>query len=155
MTQQLLHLCVNCTCDLQEEEEEVPETVGEVTSETPVEERRPDLEWAYAPTDIPLKALKVNNLDFTDLTEDDEIDYLKAPPIPSFGGVPPPPGLPGVPPPPPPFPGGGPPPPPPVPAAPPLPPGPPLPPPVPGAPPMPPPPPGAGGPPLPPLPGEQ
>ena len=134
-----------------EPEIQPPETVAEPTSETPVEERRPDLEWAYAPTEIPLRPLKVNNHDFTDLTSKDDEDLLQAPPIQSFGGVPgappPPPGLPGAPPPPPPpppgppgapppppaFPG-APPPPPPVPGGPPLPPGVPGPPPLPGMP---------------------
>ena len=80
------------------------ETVAEPTAETPIEERRADLEWAYAPTEIPLRALKVNTHDFTDLTDADDEDMLKPPPM-AFGGVPgappPPPGMPGVPPPPP------------------------------------------------------
>lgn len=106
------------------------------------EEHQPDLEWAYAPAEIPLLPLRVNNHDFTDLTEKDEEDFLK--PLVVFGIPPPPHGIPGAPPPPPPPPGppGAPPPPPGPPGAPPPPPGPP------GAPPPPPGPPGA-----PPLPG--
>ena len=88
--------------------------------------------------------LKVNGLDFTDLTDADEEDLLKPPPAPTFsGGIPPPPpGPPGAPPPPP-GPPGAPPPPPGPPVAPPPPPGPPgAPPPPPGPPGAPPPPPG-------------
>ena len=66
------------------EPEPAPETVGEVTSVPPIEEHRPDLAWAYAPTDIPLRALKVNNLDFTDLTGSDDVDFLN--PLPVVGG---------------------------------------------------------------------
>ena len=115
------------------------ESVGEVTSETPIDELRADMEWAYAPQEIPLRPLKINNHDFTDLTDKDDEDLLKAPSV-SYGGIPPPhPGLPGVPPPPPPPPGApaaAPPPPPPpgIPGGPPPPPGPPMPPPCPGAP---------------------
>ena len=113
----------------------------EETQETPVEERRPDLEWAYAPAEIPLRPLKVNNHDFTDLGERDEEDILKPPAVVGVPGVPPPPpGVPGAPPPPPGIPG-APPPPPGPPGAPPPPPGPP------GAPPPPPGPPGAPPPP--------
>ncbi len=114
------------------------------------------MEWAYAPSEIPLRPLKVNHHDFTDLTDKDDEDFLKAPPAP-MGVPPPPPGLPGGPPPPPPLPGGfgGPPPPPPPPCppgAPPPPPAPPgAPPPPPGIPGAPPPPPGPPG--APPLPG--
>ena len=63
------------------------ETVAEPTAETPIEERRADLEWAYAPTEIPLRALKVNTHDFTDLTDADDEDMLKPPPM-AFGGAP-------------------------------------------------------------------
>ena len=84
---------------------ETPETVAEPTPVSPVEERRPDLEWAYAPSYVPMRQLKVNSHDFTDLTDKDDDDCLKAPPI-VLGGVPgappPPPGIPGGPPPPPP-----------------------------------------------------
>ena len=122
------------------------ESVNNGREQTPLDERR-ELAWAYAPTDVKLGPLVVNSLDFTDLTEADEEDFLKdlppdGPPPPS-GGVPPqppppfprrlPPG--GVPPPPPPFPGGAPPPPPPPPGG-----APPPPPPSGGVPPPPPPP---------------
>ncbi len=134
--------------DSLQEPEDVPETVAVPTAESPVEERRADLEWAYAPTNIPLRPLKVRNHDFTDLTDKDDEDCFKAPPM-AYGVPPPPPGVPGGPPPPPPVPG-GPPAPPPPPGAPPPPPmfgGPPPPPPPPGAPPLP-----GGGPPPPPAP---
>ncbi|XP_019849453.1 PREDICTED: FH1/FH2 domain-containing protein 3-like, partial [Amphimedon queenslandica] len=77
------------------------------------EEYLPELEWAYAPSDIKLRDLIVRDLDFTDLTSDDETggeeELNTAVPL---GGVPPPPPPPGgIPPPPPP--GGAPPPPPP------------------------------------------
>ena len=127
-----------------------PEVAIEVTADTPVEERRADLEWAYAPTEIPLRPLKVNNHDFTDLTDQDEEDFLKPPATFGVGVPPPPPGLPGAPPPPP-GPPGAPPPPPGPPGAPPPPPGPPgAPPPPPGLPGAPPPPPGPPGAPPPP-----
>lgn len=123
-----------------------PEVPVEDPAETPVEERRADMEWAYAPAEIPLRPLKVNNHDFTDLTDGDEEDVLKPPAI--VGIPPPPPGIPGAPPPPP----GAPPPPPGLPGAPPPPPPPPpgppgAPPPPPGPPGAPPPPPGAPPPP--------
>lgn len=113
-----------------------PEVV--VALEPTVEERRADMEWAYAPTEVPLRALKVNSHDFTDLTDRDEEDFLK--PIIVTGIPPPPPGIPGAPPPPPGIPGAPPtppgipgaPPPPRIPGAPPPPPG------IPGAPPPPP-----------------
>lgn len=122
----------------------------EPASDTPAEERRADMEWAYAPTEIHLRPLKVNNHDFTDLTDKDEDDFLKPPTVIGVPGVPPPPpGIPGAPPPPP-APPGAPPPPPAPPGAPPPPPAPP------GAPPPPPAPPGAPPPPgLPPPPGGQ
>ena len=105
------------------------------TKEEEVEEYNPDLDWAYAPTDIKLRELVVNSLDFTDLTSQDEEDLFGSGRVEIDGGVPPPPpGLPGVPPPPPSLPGAPPPPP--------LPPG------APGPPP--PPPPGVPGPPPPP-----
>ena len=122
-----------------------------LTKEKPVEEEQeeyfPELEWAYAPTDIRLRALKINDMDFTDLTLSDDEDVLndQAPPAFGPGGIPAPPSIPGAPPPPPPPPG-APPPPPPPPGAPP------PPPPLPGAPPPPPLPPGV--PPPPGLPGE-
>ena len=104
--------------------------------EEEVEEYSPELDWAYAPSDIKLLPLCINSLDFTDLTAEDDKDALSvSPPTMMGGGVPPPPG--------------GPPPPP---GAPPLPGGVPPPPPMPGAPPAPPPPPG-GAPPPPPMPG--
>ena len=104
------------------------------------------MEWAYAPSEIPLRPLRVNNHDFTDLTERDDEDFLKAPATNTVGGPPgappPPPGPPGAPPPPPGPPGA----PPPPPGAPPPPPGPPgAPPPPPGPPGGPPPPPGLPG----------
>ena len=138
--------------------EAVTESVAPVETEsvknsgreqTPLEERR-ELAWAYAPSDVKLGPLVVNSLDFTDLTEADEEDFLKDPPP---SGPPPPPGG-APPPPPPPFPGrlppGGVPPPPPLPGG--APPPPPPPPPPGGAPPPPPPPPPGGAPPPPPLP---
>lgn len=109
--------------------------------EEEIEEYLPELEWAYAPTDIKLRQLIVNDMDFTELTSDDEIDVIEALSTPSLvtttanGAPPPPPPPPGAPPPPPPLPGGAPPPPPP-------------PPPPPGAPPIP-----GGAPPPPPPPG--
>eukprot|EP00731_Ephydatia_muelleri_P026515 Em0018g615a len=136
------------------------ESVNNGREQTPLDERR-ELAWAYAPTDVKLGPLMVNSLDFTDLTEADEEDFLKDPPPdgppPPPGGAPPPPPPPfpgrlppgGVPPPPPPFPGGAPPPPPPPPGGAP----PPPPPPPGGAPPPPPPPPGGAPPPPPPPPG--
>lgn len=101
------------------------------------EEIDESLGWAIPPTDVRQLPLKVNNLDFTDLTSRDDADVLA--PVMDFtdsaGGVPPPPPFPGgAPPPPPPPPGGVPPPPPPPPG---------------GAPPPPPPPPGGGPPPPP------
>ncbi len=102
------------------------------TKEEETEEYNPELDWAYAPTDVKLRELKVNGLDFTDLTQQDEGDLFGRTET-VDGGIPPPPGLPGAPPPPPPIPGA----PPPPPGAPPPPPGPP------GAPPPPPGPPGA------------
>ena len=93
--------------------------------EEEVEEYFPELEWAYAPTDIKLRDLVVNGMDFTDLTWDDEQDIFAAPAGPPMtGGIPPPPpppgGIPAPPPPPgvPPPPGGAPPPPPPPPGIP-------------------------------------
>ena len=77
------------------------ESVNNDREQTPLDERR-ELAWAYAPTDVKLGPLVV--LDFTDLTEADEEDFLKDPPP---GGPPPPPGGGGgaAPPLPPPFPG--------------------------------------------------
>ena len=108
-----------------------------------MEEYNPELDWAYAPTDIKLRELKINGLDFSDLTFQDEEDLFGRANSTDGGVPPPPPGPPGAPPPPPPPPG-APPPPPGPPGAPPPPPGPP------GAPPPPPGPPGA-----PPPPGDQ
>ncbi len=147
---ELLQQCCSCKIPFivvivfSQEQVEVPETVATPTCVTPVEERRADLDWAYAPTHVPLRQLKVNNHDFTDLNDKDDEDCFKAPAAPVILG-----GVPGMPPPPPPFPG-GPPAPPPLPGAPP---GiPPPPPPFPGGPPAPPPLPGAPPPPGPPPP---
>ena len=107
------------------------------TKEEEVEEYNPELDWAYAPTDIKLRELKINGLDFTDLTLKDEEDLFGRADAVDGGVPPPPPGPPGAPPPPPAIPGA----PPPPPGAPPPPPGPP------GAPPPPPGPPGAPPPP--------
>ena len=90
------------------------------TKEEEIEEYYPELEWAYAPTDIKLRDLLVNGLDFTDLTHQDEEELftINAPvqtngdvPPPPLGAPPPPPPPPGAPPPPPPPPGAPPPPP--------------------------------------------
>ena len=86
-----------------------------------------DLQWEILEKQLRIRsrALKINGIDFTDLTDVDDINILNdpyygggtmGPPPPSLGGLPPPPpplGM-GGPPPPPPPPGCGPPPPPPI-----------------------------------------
>jgi hypothetical protein len=97
---------------------------------SPVKEPEPpksesDLHWEQIEKYLS-RPLKINGLDFTDLTDADDINYLVAQlakgasggsiPAPPRGGIPlPPPLIPGAPPPPPPPPGGMPPPPPPPP----------------------------------------
>ena len=53
------------------------ESVNNGREQTPLDERR-ELAWAYAPTDVKLGPLVVNSLDFTDLTEADEVNFLMA-----------------------------------------------------------------------------
>lgn len=67
-----------------------------------------DSRWEGIERSARRRALRINDLDFTDLRDVDDVDVLKAPMVQMMGGVPPPPGM--VPPPPP---MGGPPPPPP------------------------------------------
>lgn len=84
--------------------------------------RLQELEWEKSVTSK--RRLVINNLDFTDLLEEDDKDVLeiRTSHHPSVGPPPPPPVPGGIPPPPPPMMGGGPPPPPPLPGGPPPPP---------------------------------
>ncbi|XP_069113338.1 uncharacterized protein [Argopecten irradians] len=107
---------------------EPPKPSQTPTSPPEVKLTESDLQWDKMCKRL-RRPLKIKDLDFTDLNEEDDCDVF-APAAPSFsmgGGPPPPPPMPGMglpPPPPPPPPGGLPPPPPPPPGAPPPPPGP-------------------------------
>ncbi|XP_060077995.1 uncharacterized protein LOC132557517 isoform X2 [Ylistrum balloti] len=106
---------------------EPPKPTQTPTSPTEVKLTESDLQWDKMCKRL-RRPLKIKDLDFTDLNDDDDCDVF-APSAPVFGmgmagGPPPPPPMPGMglPPPPPPPPGGLPPPPPPPPGAPPPPP---------------------------------